>query len=231
MWWVETAFLCPWFGNLELKLCVSGRSEAKEASLAQLSLMRWAEFSCFQYWEREEKINYFHSRGCRIWKHFIFLPRKITYVYNTTYSYIFKRTLVGETGGLLVYVLFRITRFPYHVRLSGCCPHGSCCAVPLADVPHCNPEGWASFWGCRWFWWVSLGRQQRSRAVQKGDQDQASTGFASRWGTDLAGLKPSPLSHLLMKLWLRRKDFLKRLKRPCSHWRRCKGFCKWIQWE
>lgn len=44
MWWVETAFLCPWFGNLQLKLCVSGRSEAKETWHAQLSLMGWAVF-------------------------------------------------------------------------------------------------------------------------------------------------------------------------------------------
>lgn len=80
------------------------------------------------------------------------------------------------------------------------------------------------------FWEHLLGKAATlPRAAQREAQHQANTGFASRWGTEQAGLKPSPLSHL--KLGLQREGFLKCLNQPCSHWKRFKGFCMWIQWE
>ena len=104
-------------------LNVSVRSEAKETWLVQLSLMRWALFSCFQYWEWEEIRNNFHSRGCRNWKCFIFLPWKITVMHKIAYTCTFKRALAGERGGLLMCVVFWISSFSCCVRLSGCCLH------------------------------------------------------------------------------------------------------------
>lgn len=71
-WWVEAAFLCPWLGNLQLGLCASGSSEAKEIWLAWSSLRRWALLSCFQFLR-----NYCHGGGCRNRKHFIFLSHKL----------------------------------------------------------------------------------------------------------------------------------------------------------
>lgn len=49
---------------------------------------------------KKRRENCFHRRGCGILKPFIFLPQKVTHTYN--YTYIFKRTLAGERGGLLM---------------------------------------------------------------------------------------------------------------------------------
>lgn len=123
IWWVETAYLGLWFGNSQLKLCVSGRSEAKETWLAQLSVMKWVVFSCFQQSEREGKRNYFHSRECRI-QNILFSHHKNVHAHAMlSISIYWKELLAG--------VLSRIISVSCYVRLCECCLHGSCCAVPL----------------------------------------------------------------------------------------------------
>lgn len=54
---METTALSPRLGNLQLGLCLSGRSEAKETWLARILLRRWARTLLFPVIEKEKEKN------------------------------------------------------------------------------------------------------------------------------------------------------------------------------